>query len=259
MSINKLIYHYTSIDTLALILSTKKIRFNRLDKVDDVLESSLLNESRYVFVSCWTKTCTENIALWYMYAKNMKGIRISFPSNPFKKHLIKKGRYGKISVNQDIVDSPMTIGELFNEKYFIFPIIEKDDFFKPVIYLKENELESTFNEIVDRRGKNITLYTEKLGFVKHERWQFQDESRFVLKITPPYKDARNLIKEFNSNVPSPLEYFDLSMDLNEFSKIEVKLGPHCSEADKIIVNSLLKSHGVDKLCTESNLKGIIRK
>lgn len=40
------IYHYTSIETLALILDNQKIRFNRLDRVDD-LEESFVN--RYSF------------------------------------------------------------------------------------------------------------------------------------------------------------------------------------------------------------------
>ncbi len=33
------VYHYTSIETLALILKNKSIRFNRLDCVDDLEES----------------------------------------------------------------------------------------------------------------------------------------------------------------------------------------------------------------------------
>ncbi|MUP40132.1 DUF2971 domain-containing protein [Labilibaculum euxinus] len=254
-----MIYHYTSIDTLALILSTKKIRFTRLDKVDDVLESSLLKESHYVFVSCWTQTKTENISLWNMYAKNMKGVRLSFPSNPFKKYSLKKGKYGIMSVLQDILDSPITIEEMFNEKYFIFPLIEKTDFFKSVTYLNDTDLESTYEDIIARKKDGITLYTEKFGFLKHERWQFQDECRFALKITPPYIDARNLIKVIDSNTLPPFEYFDLDIDPNELSKIEVKLGPHCSDSDEIIVNSLLDSHGINQVCEESNLKGIIRK
>ena len=32
------IYHYTTIDSLAMILSSRSIKFNRLDKVDDLEE-----------------------------------------------------------------------------------------------------------------------------------------------------------------------------------------------------------------------------
>lgn len=86
-----MIYHCTTIDTLALILNSRRIRFTRLDRVDDILECSLLKEARYIFISCWTQVKAENSALWHKYAKNMKGVRIGFPSNPFKKHCIKTG------------------------------------------------------------------------------------------------------------------------------------------------------------------------
>ena len=36
------IYQYTSIDTLALILQSKQILFNRLDKVDDLEEGGII-------------------------------------------------------------------------------------------------------------------------------------------------------------------------------------------------------------------------
>ena len=90
------IYHYTSIETLALILKSKSIRFNRLDNVDDLEESMYgsgpknQNLSKYIFVSCWTKSEEENLALWKMYA-GYNGIRIgldenlfvSYPNTPF--------------------------------------------------------------------------------------------------------------------------------------------------------------------------------
>ena len=75
------IYHYTTIETLALIIKSRAIRFNRLDCVDD-LEESLYGSgnmniklSQYEFVSCWTKDKEENLALWKMYTNN-KGVRI---------------------------------------------------------------------------------------------------------------------------------------------------------------------------------------
>lgn len=47
------IYHYTTIDSLAMIMSSRSIKFNRLDKVDDMEERK--EPSNYIFVSCWTE------------------------------------------------------------------------------------------------------------------------------------------------------------------------------------------------------------
>ena len=71
------IHHYTSIETLALILKYKTIRFNRLDRVDDMEESmygsgpTKIKLGQYVFVSCWTKDDLENISLWKMYKRQL--------------------------------------------------------------------------------------------------------------------------------------------------------------------------------------------
>ena len=65
------IYHYTNIETLALILKNKTIRFNRLDQVDDLeegqTECSGIKVGQYLFVSCWTEDPEESIPLWRMY------------------------------------------------------------------------------------------------------------------------------------------------------------------------------------------------
>ena len=51
-----IIRHYTSLETLAMILSTGKLKFNRLDCVDDLEESDIrpdgIRLGQYVFVSC---------------------------------------------------------------------------------------------------------------------------------------------------------------------------------------------------------------
>lgn len=51
-----MIYHYTTIESLALILRNKTLLFNRLDCVDDLEEGSVCSSGiyvgRYVFVSC---------------------------------------------------------------------------------------------------------------------------------------------------------------------------------------------------------------
>lgn len=55
-----MIYHYTTIDSLALTLKNQTLLFNRLDCVDDIEEGSVESSGIYigkcVFVSCWTES-----------------------------------------------------------------------------------------------------------------------------------------------------------------------------------------------------------
>ena len=96
------IYHYTSIDTLALILLNKTIRFNRLDQVDDKKESEFgsgdsdVKIGMYIFVSCWTKNPKENPSLWkYIEEKAGKrnAVRIALDEDMFSAYPIFGGIY----------------------------------------------------------------------------------------------------------------------------------------------------------------------
>ena len=91
------LYHYTSIENLALILKNKTIRFNRLDRVDDIEESSIYEKTvpmgKYTFVSCWTDNEEESIPLWKMYTPQMKGVRIAMDYDMFLMKKINEGIY----------------------------------------------------------------------------------------------------------------------------------------------------------------------
>ena len=73
------LYHYTSIETLALILKNRTIRFNSLDKMDDLQEqktADLQNIGQFCYISSWTDDDTESIPMWNMYASLNLGVRI---------------------------------------------------------------------------------------------------------------------------------------------------------------------------------------
>ncbi len=85
------LFHYTSIESLCLILRSGSLKFNRLDKVNDLDEAATKNfpyAKSFVFVSCWTSEERESLPLWKMYSSDMKGVRIRMPVNMFKgRHL----------------------------------------------------------------------------------------------------------------------------------------------------------------------------
>lgn len=86
------LYHYTTIEKLALILKNKTIRLMPLDKMDDVQEAKtkdFKNLGRYVFVSSWTEDETESIPMWNLYSDLSCGVRIGLKKNPFKWHITK--------------------------------------------------------------------------------------------------------------------------------------------------------------------------
>ena len=90
---NEYLYHYTSIETLALILKNRTIRFNNLLNVDDPEEAETKDlglSGKHCLVSCWTKSSEDTLPMWNMYTPRMKGVRIKMKMNPFKSiHIIR--------------------------------------------------------------------------------------------------------------------------------------------------------------------------
>lgn len=71
------LYHYTNIEVLALILSNRTIRFNSLDKMDDLQEkevADIKNLGQFCYVSSWTDDEKESIPMWNMYSSLDSGV-----------------------------------------------------------------------------------------------------------------------------------------------------------------------------------------
>lgn len=242
------IYHYTTISTLALILSSKKIRFNRLDKVDDIEEGELkigpnnLKMGQYTFVSCWTKDPIENIALWNMYTK-YQGIRIKMKPDIFKGYT-KSNSKVQLYFDEDKIyeDKGCYINHLSN-------IIQLYD----VIYTDKLE-ESVQNSTIEIKRNHFYIMNSKIGIWKSKQWEFQKECRFKIIVYPYSKDRETEKCLFNNNCPINLNELYIDLNENAFTHMEITLGPLCTESDKIIVQSLLSYHNIIPQVKNSNLR-----
>ncbi len=188
------LYHYTTISTLALVLKNRTIRFNRLDLVDDIGESSKYGEfnlSRYLFVSCWTDSDEESIPLWSMYSKGMTGIMISLPIDPFNYKPIAPHPLLGGEVNGQLL-SFLPIEQIITNEYLVNAacMFNKDTFIKKIEYVKDEKLAEIRKQAVqvnfDEEGKPWTKIAgpTKLAGFKSVKWDFQRETRYVLMIYP---------------------------------------------------------------------------
>ena len=264
-----MLHHYTSINSLALILNSKSIRFNRLDNVDDLTETTFLPTRfrSYYFVSCWTKSEQENISLWHMYTK-MKGVKISFPDTPFVLHHLKPDQFTEITLKSEIKfpvsSSNMILTHSTGFKFIFVPYDTNFNSFD-VIYCHDNEqrIKSSFLSSIDvNNTKRYTINNETPALVKNSIWTFQNECRFILKLLPvsiiDQFGRKHNAEDLLQSLSVEQQHFDIPLNENILDNIVVTLGPDTTEADRIIVQLLLDKYTDNGTVYASSLTGKIK-
>ena len=264
------IYHYTTIDNLALILKNKSIRFNRLDYLDDLEEgavtSSGLHLGKYVFVSCWTENQEESIPLWKMYTDNGIGVRIALEQNMFKDYYESRVEIeGKIGTGH--LCSKLPITEMLNPKYIISPIFETSDFYTKIEYI-DNIYEKTKETVqikdLEKKKTQISIKYEDIGHYKHRRWAFEEESRFVIRMLPRIPNTK--LQDINNSLSNALltglelditDYY-LYLKENIFDTLEITLSPQLPVSKRIIIESLTNQYAPNAIIKNSILEQSIK-
>lgn len=267
------IYHYTDIETLSLILKNQTIRFNRLDNVDDISEGDSfgkINLQKFLFVSCWTHDQKESIPQWNMYTRDMSGVRIKFPKYFFHEYEVEFKDELQF-LGPKIEKSPIPLDRLVTDDYFVLTNFDNEsDFASEVQY--DEDYDQIKNELIEISSETDPFYLKipeisKIAAIKSPDWKFQQEYRFILLIMPILNhDQMNWQERFHSSIRHcfqngrgpDFDYFDIEIDEEVLSSIEVTTGPWCTEGQKILVDSLLEKYTTEGRMKESKLEGRIR-
>lgn len=270
------IHHYTTLQNLALILSSGKLRFTRFDLLDDKEEVSVIPEEvafirTWCFVSSWTDSEKESVPLWKMYSSIYDGVRISMPVDMFNKYNIpffsKETHFGG-----GILNSPLTKDEIFyNGKYLVTNkfVKEKCDFYKTVEC--RDDVAELYKSFFKYDGK--TLVASNLwdwGKYKYSHWDFLKEVRFVIltKPLPPLNHPKinnnydNQYKyiDYAYNQPNSDRYIDVSLSKDALTNIKITMAPCISDANRILLRALVRDNGIDERCiSDSEFKGKLTK
>lgn len=255
----KYIFHYTSIETLALILKNRSIRLNRLDKLNDLTEpfSTEGPLGKYIFVTCWTSQQDEKIPLWVMYGHGLRGVRIGLPTDFMKLHDVREAIYhaGQFTETGGTFSAIVPENVLRESNYLISNF--RENTFFPIEYTDDQNklLPKVFHQ---RDDGALTVALDNLGRHKPTAWSFEEEWRFKL-IIHPYGimeiDPGNISptrKALESQKELTFSDYYLEIADDAYSEMSIMLGPRCTENEKIIVEALLKKHNPGaKLCTSS--------
>lgn len=241
------LYHYTSIETLALILKNRTIRFNNLLNVDDPEEAETKDlglSGKHCLVSCWTKSNEDAIPMWNMYTPGMKGVRIKMKMNPFKQYTYNRGEN---HFAENVVSCINYKGD-YTKKVTISaecPLTAE------VLYTDDEDL--LHPQIKSQTEEGASISFEKLGRYKRKYWTFQNEYRYIIRTAPWTMEEMEKV----TTVEGHEKLFDRLLDKNNkqicdeiylalsddaFEDMEILLAPKTSEAEYIIVQALLEKY-----------------
>lgn len=278
MEYPKYLYHYTTLETLALILKYKTIRFNKLTKTDDLEEAmtgDLSNLGRFLFVSCWTDSDQESIPLWHIYSKNLCGVRIKLPFIPFKDYM--PGYFNDPRFNLEGIDKPediklklyLPLELIFNDSIMFTAFFDKNseqqNYFK-VEYTDDPDL--LLPNVFTQNEEGVSIDFGTVGRYKRSCWNFQKEWRYRIKAIPlstmrfqnpniAKQELEECMNKIINGYDVPIDYIDLVIDDNSFRQLEITKGPGFTESQSIILDSIVQKYNLHAKMFESVLKGKI--
>lgn len=227
------LYHYTSIKSLAAILSSCKFRFTRLDLVDDPEEYCYTKDSidyaKYAFVSCFTNNKYENLPQWQMYADNKHGVRIGIDENLFDIVDYKNQKYIAYPLNlyadKDYMVMPLLNGTALEKVQYVGDV---SDVIKNTIYIDLPE------------GNALDL--KAIGIYKNKDWTFLQEYRFILNVFPSKIDGKtsSLSTVLANHLYPNIRHIDMPLNKATYQRMEIMVGPETDDTEKIIVSALME-------------------
>lgn len=266
---NDYLYHYTTLEKLALILASKKIRFNPLTSMDDKQEAMTSDQyliGKYTFVSSWTNDSKENIAMWNLYSDSKSGVRIGLKRNPFKRYRVNKveinPEYPDLEMHMPSNDIILPINECIGKEYYLTNLAY-DNVLEQVIYTDDETL--IFPKTIEIGEESTTYISTSIGKYKNIYWSFQNEERYMLKYAPvglevkaKYGDNAALMFIDNLRLDKPFkEAVYLTIDDCAYERMIVTVAPEFTQGNRVILEALKEMYNRNMQITDSVLTGNI--
>lgn len=249
------LYHYTSLEVLALILKNKTIRFNSIKNLDDTEESSLKycsNNPPETYVSCWmapsdrANELDESIPMWGLYTKMEDGIRIELPTYPFACPVeeVHNSVYGTYDYERakmiPVLPQQRTDPEIVcmlqpNYHNYLCPVIYSDD-----ILATDIQASTPDGPIVS------TIHWGTIARFKRTVWSFQKEYRYIIMLQKT--DKRMSLQP----------YYDAELRDDVIREMKIVVSPMFSEGNRALLEALLDKYNYGIEYKDSELKGKLK-
>jgi len=249
------LHRYTSFASLEKTLCSTKLRFSRLDQMNDPEEAIAVDlhlASSSIFASCWTNADSESIPMWSMYGDNFNGVRITLPSNMFA------GRHEPTIYEEGgaltIVDGSWSIRRPPPAMSTVTSAI-----IGPNKVFYSDDMKYRKRKMLYREGGRVNYVPYDLGMVKTLQWSYEQEWRFKIAALSfesnfPNDAYFNGVTANLADFPVIDEHLLVPLDRDAISQIEVISGPKMNKKDIANLEKLLADHAPKAKLTESQIR-----
>lgn len=250
-----ILFHYTSFETLRLILKNKNLKFNRIDKVNDRMEHRLFGDdelSHLVFVSCFSTDEMESIPMWDIYGKDKNGLRISFELDEpdfVEKLLDRQGDTGIPSYEKG--EKTYKNDELFRYGKLNAPCLDwsYDVRIQDIIYDIDSRER---NPIRIGSGDDQKFNLTAMAAIKRREWQYEHECRMIATL-----------RTCRDNVEAPdIDHILVPITFEHIKKLTITFNPWMEDSTKHeirdCVGSISELRKVDVSFCDSILTGEVK-
>lgn len=243
------LFQYTSLGVLSLILQNKTIRFNSLENLDDLEESSLQfcdDNPPVTYVSCWTSIVEESIPMWKLYTQMTDGIRIELPIGPFKDPRTQNGNCVPGSYDYRAAKWIPVLPPSRVDPELVY-MAQPYSLNHPNRVIYRDDL--TASEIVASKasGQNaVVTHNGAIARFKRNNWDFQQEFRYIV-----------ILQRARNNIPLK-PYYDADLDDAAISNMRIVVSPMFSDSNYLLLDALLKKYDYGIKPSDSALKGKIK-
>ena len=226
----KALAHYTNINALKNILSSKKMRFTNIGALPDKSERNSIGGkeySTYIFSLSFTHQLENNDKMWENFGDNYKGAKIIYSFNNNIEDLIEKnslaeGMYcGKVTSKFEFSgknsnylrnDELLKRGILLELHYRDANYIDKGELDFEGSFKIKNEFWTDLKNLVNIKGK----------------CKYQKETRI------------NAVLMTNTNIEK-IKYLYVTIDFEKLKEIKIEFGKNCEQKDIEKIENIIKS------------------
>ena len=175
----------------------------------------------------------------------------------FQEYIISNLDFGGLKP-QGFIITKIPPEDLAHSDFWILPVLDYDNdlFYRRIKYVDDvfqyTKDAIQLTNIKDGHG-NMNMQMKLFGYYKNKRWEFQNETRFVLYILP----FNPMLEGANPDI-LPFTYYDMKLKDEVLDKMEITLSPSASDAERIIVRALIDKYAPNAQIHNSALGEVVR-